>query len=247
VSPTRVVSLVPSITETLLTWGVVPVGVTRFCEQPDLPAVGGTKNPDLAAIAALAPDLVVLDREENRRPDAEALAGAGLRLHVTAVRSLADVGPTLDGLAAAVGVTGRPAARYDLGADPTSRPSRQAGGLRVFVPIWRRPWMSIGGRTYGSSLLEAAGAVNVLADAAEPYPTVTLDEVVARRPDLVLAPSEPYPFAERHAALFAAVAPMVTVDGKDLFWWGARSGGALERLGALVAELGAAGGRRLPG
>ena len=82
----RVVSLVPSVTETLLAWGVVPVAVTRFCLQPQLAAVGGTKDPDLARIVALAPDLVVMDDEENRRDDAEALEAAGLSLHVTHVR-----------------------------------------------------------------------------------------------------------------------------------------------------------------
>ena len=82
----RVVSLVPSATETLLAWGIEPVAVTRFCEQPDLPQVGGTKDPDLAAIVALAPDLVVLCEEENRAADAEALVAAGLAVHVRAHR-----------------------------------------------------------------------------------------------------------------------------------------------------------------
>ena len=69
----RVVSLVPSVTETLLAWQITPVAVTRFCEQPDLPHVGGTKDPDVAAIVELRPDLVVLCDEENRREDADAL------------------------------------------------------------------------------------------------------------------------------------------------------------------------------
>ena len=100
----RVVSLVPSVTETLLAWGVRPIAVTRFCEQPDFPTVGGTKDPDIAAIVALAPDLVVVNDEENRRPDYEALVGAGLAVHVTHVESVADVAPFLTALADAVGV-----------------------------------------------------------------------------------------------------------------------------------------------
>src|SRR5262245_35700425 len=75
--PVRVVSLVPSVTETLLDWGIRPVAVTRFCEQPGFPTVGGTKDPDVAAIVALEPDLVVVNDEENRREDADALAAAG--------------------------------------------------------------------------------------------------------------------------------------------------------------------------
>ena len=84
----RVVSLVPSVTETLTAWNVEPIACTRFCERPDLPHVGGTKNPDIAAIVALAPDLVVVDRQENRREDADALGRAGLQLSVLDVRSI---------------------------------------------------------------------------------------------------------------------------------------------------------------
>ena len=99
----RVVSLVPSVTETLLSWGVVPVGVTRFCERPDLPAVGGTKNPDLAAITALAPDVVVMCTEENRLEDATALERSGIAVHAMEIDSVDDVAPALVGLAEAIG------------------------------------------------------------------------------------------------------------------------------------------------
>src|SRR5436305_3665412 len=95
----RVVSLVPSVTETLLAWGITPVACTRFCEQPSLPHVGGTKDPDVDAIVRLAPDVVVVDEEENRREDAEALLAAGLKIHVMAIRSLDDVAGQLDDLA----------------------------------------------------------------------------------------------------------------------------------------------------
>ncbi len=223
----RVVSLVPSVTETLLAWGVEPVACTRFCEQPGLRHVGGTKDPDVAAIVALAADLVVMDEEENRREDAEALAAAGLRLHVTAVRSLDDVRPTLDALASAVGVDG---GLPICAADGASPPGSRRRGRRAFVPIWRRPWMTFNGGTYASSLLAAVGVDNVFAAAADRYPTVTLDDAAARRPDVVLAPSEPYPFGPRHVAELQAVAPVELVDGRDLFWWGVRTPGALGRL-----------------
>ena len=88
----RVVSLVPSASETLIALDVPPIACTRFCEQPDLPVVGGTKNPDLAAIVALAPDLVVVNDEENRWEDATALIDAGLAVHSMSPRSVHDVG-----------------------------------------------------------------------------------------------------------------------------------------------------------
>ena len=223
----RVVSLVPSVTETLLAWGVTPVACTRFCEQPDLPHVGGTKDPDVPAIVALAPDLVVLCVEENRREDADALADAGIATAALAIDSVADVGPALAMLAGLVGVPTPPV--EDVPPDPEP-------ALRAFVPIWKRPWMTLAGGTYGSSLLASVGVANVFADARDRYPTVTLDEVKAREPDVVLAPSEPYPFADRHVPLFDGVAPVVLVDGQDLFWWGARTPAARDRLRAALGQ-----------
>jgi ABC-type Fe3+-hydroxamate transport system substrate-binding protein len=224
----RVVSLVPSVTETLLAWSIRPVAVTRFCEQPDLTAVGGTKDPDVAAIVALRPDLVVMDREENRVDDADALRKAGVALHVLHVRSLADVAPALEGLA------------DRLGVDPPVTPVVESHQTRcrAFIPIWRRPWMSINAQTYGSSVLEAAGVINVLADDPATYPTVELEAVANLAPDVVLAPSEPYPFSERHRAELEAVAPVLFIEGKDVFWWGARSGGAIGRLAAVLDRTG---------
>ncbi len=215
----RVVSLVPSVTETLLHWGIEPVACTRFCEQPGLHHVGGTKDPDLPAITDLGPDLVVLDEEENRREDHDALVGAGVPVHVLAVRDLAHLDQAMAGLAAAVGARWTP-----LGAVPEPEPQR-----RAWVPIWKRPWMALGEPTYGSALLRTLAVENVAAPDG-PYPEVDPEVVATRRVDLVVAPSEPYPFGERHRGELEAVAPAVFVDGRDLLWWGARTQGALERL-----------------
>jgi ABC-type Fe3+-hydroxamate transport system substrate-binding protein len=219
----RVISLVPSVTETLLAWGVTPVACTRFCEQPDLPHVGGTKDPDVAGIVELRPDLVVLCVEENRREDADALGEAGIATAALSIDSVADVAPALRMLAGLVGVDPGGVQELDAGAPAGER-------LRAFVPVWKRPWMSLAGGTYGSSLLATVGVDNVFADADDRYPTVTLEEARARRPDVVLAPSEPYPFRERHVPLLEEVAPVVLVDGQDLFWWGVRTPAAADRL-----------------
>ena len=226
----RAVSLVPSITETLLEWRVAPVGVTRFCEAPGVQTVGGTKNPDIEAILALHPDLVLMDREENRSEDADALAAAGLQVHATHVRSVADVVPALAGIATLLGIDVDPSA-FDPGPPP--------GGpfFRAWIPIWRRPWMTINRDTYGSSVLDVAGVENVFSEDADRYPHVSIDEAKRRGPGLVLAPSEPYPFSERHRAELENVAPVVFVDGQDLFWWGARTRRAAGRLRALAAGL----------
>jgi ABC-type Fe3+-hydroxamate transport system substrate-binding protein len=220
----RIVSLVPSVTETLSAWGRTPIACTRFCERPDLPHVGGTKDPDVGRIADLAPDLVVVDAEENRRQDHDALVAQGLDVHVLRIRSLADVDPAMTGLSARV------AARWV----PLHLPERAAESARAFVPIWRRPWMSLGMPTYGSSLLAHLGVGNIFEDRG-PYPTVTLEEAADRQPRLVIAPSEPYPFTRRQLPELESVGPTLFVDGRDLFWWGVRTPGALDRLGSQLA------------
>jgi ABC-type Fe3+-hydroxamate transport system substrate-binding protein len=220
----RVISLVPSLTETLLAWGIEPIAVTRFCEQPRFEAVGGTKDPDVGRIVALAPDVVLVNDEENRLEDHDALVDAGLEVHVVHVDSVHDVDPALAALRATLGLPPAPIALPDV------EPVR----ARAFVPIWRRPWMSMNGATYGSSLLAHLGIANALSDASTRYPEVELDDVAA---DVVLAPSEPYPFGERHRAELERVAPVVLVDGQDLFWWGARTPAAIERLKTVTARL----------
>lgn len=227
----RVVSLVPSSTETLLALGADVVACSRFCEQPDLPQVGGTKNPDIAAIVALSPDLVVLDREENRVEDHAALVGAGLDVFVSDVVDLTGAIDVVHSLADVLGATAPDA---ELPPPVTSGVARRT----AFVPIWRRPWMTISATTYGASLLAHVGIDLVSVADESAYPTVDLDEIAAAAPDLVVVPSEPYEFGASHLAeLDRAVdgAAIVQVDGQDLFWWGIRTVGAVSRLAAALA------------
>jgi ABC-type Fe3+-hydroxamate transport system substrate-binding protein len=228
-----VVSLVPSATETLVALGVGPVGCTRFCDLAEVPTVGGTKNVDVDAVDALAPDIVIVNDEENRIEDADVLTARGLALHSMSPRSIADVGPAVCALAAAIGVDA-PArfAAWDAWLEQT----RTAPRVSAFVPIWRRPWMSLAADTYGSSLLAHVGIANVFDDAHDRYPEVGLGDVAARAPDVALLPSEPYAFAEKHAIELRAAVPgarVSFVDGRDLFWWGIRTPAAADRLGRL--------------
>ena len=220
----RLVSLVPSVTETLSAWGRTPVACTRFCERDDIAHVGGTKDPSIDLIVAMDPDLVIVDTEENRRDDFDELVRRGVPVHVLQVRALDDVARELSVLARLLDVDWRPA---QLGAPMAPR-------RRGVVVIWRRPWMVLGTPTYGASLLAHLG-VSVVTGSSGPYPTVSLDVVAACRADVVIAPSEPYPFRERHRAQLERIAPVTFVDGKDLFWWGVRTPDALARLGAQLA------------
>jgi ABC-type Fe3+-hydroxamate transport system substrate-binding protein len=228
----RVVSLVPSVTETLLAIGITPIACTRFCEQPELPTVGGTKNPDVAATIALAPDLVVMNDEENRVEDLRALGEAGIAVHDMSPRSVSAVGPAVHGLCELLGVA--VPSPFGPGEWDTWCASTCVKRERdAFVAVWRRPWMSLAADTYGASMLELLGVGNVFDDAADRYPEVTLDVVAERAPHIVVLPSEPYAFTERHAAEVRAAldgVPIAFVDGRDLFWWGIRTPAAAERL-----------------
>jgi len=211
------------------------VACTRFCEQPDLPTIGGTKNPDVGAIVALSPDLVVVNDEENRIEDADALVAAGLRVHSMSPRTVADVGPAVVALGGAVGVDApAPFGPGEWGRWlDEQRAATPRAPQRSVTLVWRRPWMTANEETYGSSLLELLGIQNLFAGAGARYPETTLEEIAARRADLVLLPGEPYPFKDRHAREVEAVvrgADVRLVDGRDLFWWGIRTPDALARL-----------------
>lgn len=230
----RVVSLVPSATETVVAFGIMPVGCTRFCDLDGVPRVGGTKRVDVDAVVALAPDVVIVNDEENRIEDADALSARGVHLHSMSPRSVADVGPAVVALADALGAA-VPAPFGDWNAWMAN--TRREQSASAFAPVWRRPYMSLAADTYGSSLLAHVGIANVYADAGERYPEVELDGVARRAPDLALLPSEPYEFTAAHVPEVQAALPdarVALVDGRDLFWWGIRTPVAVERLSTLA-------------
>lgn len=248
--PQRLVCLVPSITELLFTLGAGKrlVARTRYCEEPAgrveaIETVGGTKNPDCARIVALAPDLVIVNREENRREDARRLQAAGLRLLVTHPRTVGEAAAMIAEVGDAVGGAAPARRLAETCRTLLARAGKQGSGgpTRVFCPIWRRPWMTFGACTYVADVLRQAGMASVYDDATGPdFFEVDLADVRARRPDLVLLPDEPYAFRAEHAAelrgagLQALGARYELVDGKDLTWYGPRIPRALQRLRRLA-------------
>jgi ABC-type Fe3+-hydroxamate transport system substrate-binding protein len=251
--PRRIVSLIPSITELLFTLGLDDrvVGVTIFCTEPrDRVArtakVGREKDPDPARIRSLAPDLVVANMEENRRDVVDALRAEGVPVWVTFPRTVVDGIGLVRELGALIGVedvadelarsleAAHAAALARIGGRP--RP-------RVFCPIWRGPYMTINRDTYVHDMLRTCGADNVFGASPVRYPTVTLEEVRAAAPDVILLPDEPYRFRAVHRADFSTIpdVPAVRagrvhlVDGKLLSWYGPRIADALARLPSLLS------------
>jgi ABC-type hemin transport system substrate-binding protein len=250
--PRRIVSLVPSLTELVWSLGAGSrlVGVTRYCTEPaalvaPLPKIGGTKNPQVAAIVALQPDLVLANSEENRREEFEQLLAAGLCLYVSFPTTVAAAADGIERLAAVLGVAAPGqalagairAGLASLGPQPAKR-------VRVFCPIWRKPWMSIGGDTFAGDLLQYCGGENVSAGWPSRYPVVSLDEIARESPEVILLPDEPYPFQARHRALLGGLADtpagrtgrIYLVDGKALSWYGPRTPAALRYFHRILRD-----------
>jgi ABC-type Fe3+-hydroxamate transport system substrate-binding protein len=218
----RVVSLVPSITEALATDRPdALVGATDWCTHPadlDVRRVRGTKNPDLAAIRELRPDLVVANKEENRELDVRRLRDAGLRVWVTEIETVPDALRSLERLYDDALGWPRPTWLADA-RDRWDRPLPEVRGS-VAVPIWRDPWMVVGSRTYTGDLLRRLGWGNAFAEAGDRYPKVELGSIDRTDVDLVLLPDEPYVFTEDDGPEAFAVAPTRLVSGRLLTWYG---------------------------
>jgi len=252
--PSRIVSLVPSLTEAFfaLEQGERLVGVTDWCVHPAagvaaLPKVGGTKNPDLAAIRSLRPDLVIANQEENRRKDVERLEDAGIRVWVTYPRTALEAAQLFRELASLAGTepADQLAARVEHSvSDARSHiPERRTP---VFCPIWRDPWMSVGADTYAHDLLHLCGGENVFAARSDRrYPRVTLEEIEAAQPEVILLPDEPYAFGppdvvelSRLDVPAARSGSIYPIDGTWVSWYGPRVIRAIEKLRQILAPIG---------
>jgi ABC-type Fe3+-hydroxamate transport system substrate-binding protein len=221
----RVVSLVPSLTESIAPTGVL-VGATDWCTHPadlDVPRVRGTKNPDLAAIIGLEPDLVLANKEENRELDVRRLRDAGIQVWVTDIETVPQAVASLDRIfTSALGLEApgwlTEAARVWTVPVPST-------GTRVVIPIWRDPWMVVGSRTFTGDLVTRLGLAHVFADPAhnprgERYPHVDLAQLDRDDIDLVLLPDEPYVFTADDGPEAFTRTPTRLVSGRLLTWYG---------------------------
>ena len=234
----RVVSLVPSLTEAVAaTAPELLRGVTDWCSHPaGLPAtrIGGTKNPAIDRIIALAPDLILANEEENREPDLAALRSAGLPVLVTEVRNLDQAFRELDRVLVGGCGLGRP--RWLADAEAAWAAVGAAGPVRnAVVPIWRRPWMVLGRDTFAGDLLARLGVRNRYAGHRERYPRMPLDELNASPPELVVLPDEPYRFTAEDGPQDFPGVPAALVSGRHLTWYGPSLGQAPEVLRAALA------------
>jgi ABC-type Fe3+-hydroxamate transport system substrate-binding protein len=231
----RVVSLVPSLTEAVAgTRRGLLVGCTDWCTHPedlDVPRIGGTKNPRVADVLALRPDVVLANEEENRAADLEALRAAGAAVWVTRVRTVPEGIASLHRMLTVACRLPRPAwldAAEQVWSAPYEGPRR-----RAVVPVWRRPWMAVGRDTFTGDVLARLGVDNVLAGHDERYPKVELSALPPH--DLVVLPDEPYAFTADDGPESFPGRDVALVSGRHLTWYGPSLMEAREVLSAQLA------------
>ena len=234
----RIVSLVPSLTELVCGVGLEHklVGCTKFCTDPPhlrhiKTIVGGTKNVYLERIYALNPDLILAAKEENTQAQVEELSKR-YPTYVTDIKNMPDMAGVLQKLLDAGGNTTTIEALLNLILQ--SRPIT-LNPVRALYLIWKEPYMSVGGNTYISSMLEAGGFMNVFALAAR-YPVLELEMVKELAPDVILLSSEPFPFKESHQQTIKLQTgkPCRLVDGRWFSWYDSRIESHLNNINQLA-------------
>jgi len=255
----RIVSLVPSLSESLERLGLGDrlVGVTEYCVHPKdafagLPRLGGTKDADVRAIIELTPDLVIANREENTARTVHRLAQAGIDVWVTyprTVREGASLLRELSGLGAVDAAVESWVVPVERAVEVAMLRGAEERGRRprVFCPIWRDPWMTIGRETYIHDMIELCGGKNLFASLEAStdrrYPIVTLDDVTRAQPDVILLPDEPYAFDEADRRRLSAIdcpaardARIHLIDGTLVSWYGPRIVEAIRVLARIFAN-----------
>jgi ABC-type Fe3+-hydroxamate transport system substrate-binding protein len=233
----RVVSLVPSLTESVaVTRPGALAGATDWCTHPadlDVPRVRGTKNPNLAAVTALRPQLVLANQEENRRLDVERLRAAGIPVWVTVIRTVDEAFASLRRMFTVA--LGWPEPAWLTEAERAWAAPPPGPRLRAAIPVWRDPWMVVGSDTFAGDLAARLGLDNVYGADPGRYPHVTLEDLAERRPDLVVLPDEPYAFSAADGPEAFARFRVALVEGRSLTWYGPSLRTARELLAGQLA------------
>jgi ABC-type Fe3+-hydroxamate transport system substrate-binding protein len=228
--PLRIVSLVPSQTELLFDLGLGKrvVGVTKFCIHPaearqTATVIGGTKLFDFDKVAALQPDLIIGNKEENYQTGIEQLA-AGFPVWMSDINAFPDALDMIRSLGQVTGAAGSAGQLADDIAASFAALPIAVDLERVAYFIWRKPYMVAANGTFINDMLARAGFTNVFDDLGR-YPEITAEQLAAAAPERIFLSSEPYPFAEKHLAEFQQICPAArveVVDGELFSWYGSR-------------------------
>lgn len=243
--PQKIISLVPSLTELLFDFGLGDkvIGRTRFCIHPkkavtDVPVIGGTKNPRVEDILSLEPDLIIANKEENRKTDIEQLE-IDTEVMVTDIRTIEEALISIYDIANRVGVPDKARKLIaEIQQEMDHIPDEPA--LRTAYFIWREPWMTVGNDTYIHSVLSRWNLQNVYEQKTR-YPNTTLQELADKAPELIILSSEPYPFKEKHIKEVGSVCPksnIVLANGEWFSWYGSRMAASFKQLNIFRRAIG---------
>lgn len=233
----RIISLVPSLTELIIDLGLKNqlIGRTRFCVHPkkeveDIPIVGGTKNPRVDKIIDAHPDIIIANKEENRKQDIQRLQDEH-KVEVTDISTIEEALFTIYRLGKILGVTD---AAENLIQKVNDRLEKRPDEppLRTAYFIWKDPWMTIGNDTYIHDVLDHWKLHNVF-EGQTRYPKIPLEKLADYHPELILLSSEPYPFKENHISEVQQACPNARVlltEGEWFSWYGSHMLHAFERL-----------------
>ena len=248
--PERIISLVPSQTELLYDLGLEDevIGITKFCVHPDhwfrsKKRIGGTKNVNISAVASLKPDLIIANKEENSKEQILLLERIApvwvtdIKNMVEAIEMILHIGMITGKSSEAIKITTEIRSKF---VDLVSwRAEHQLPSYKTAYLIWKDPYMVAGGDTFIDQMLQLSGWNNLFAN-KERYPTVTIEELILQKPELLLLSSEPYPFGNKHIAEFQKQLPgtkIILVDGEMFSWYGSRLLYSVDYLKKLLAGL----------
>lgn len=244
-TPQRIISLCPSITETLFDLGLEDriVARTRYCIHPqekvrDVSTVGGTKQVDYSKIQELNPDLIITEKEENPKEMVEQLAAqypvyvVNVENYDDALRMILDLGEITN--------------RVDKASTLAAEIEHKFRGMQVepygsvAYFIWRKPYMVAGRSTFINSILEKCGFTNAFLGLKDRYPAISIEDLHSFKPDYVFLSSEPFPFAENHKEELLPFWPNAKyhfVDGEIFSWYGSRMLKAPDYLNELLGKI----------
>ncbi len=229
----RIISLVPSLTDLLFSFGLETsiVGVTKYCTFPahamDKPReiVGGTKNPDIKKIISLKPDIVLMNEEENQLKHYDRLIEAGIQTFVTFPRNVPEALSMFHDLQKLFCIGNVPELDQleELVQEISSQINHITMRKRIFCPIWKKPWMSFNNDTFASGMIEFCGGENITGPDSERYPEISLEEIIKANPDIILLPDEPYHFTEADKQellrIFSPQHPIIKLVSGTFHWY----------------------------
>ncbi len=225
----RIISLVPSLTELLFDLGLEKqtVGRTRFCIHPadkvtNTAIVGGTKNPNIEKIKALKPDLVVMNKEENRKEDADEITQLSEVL-VTDINTIDEALLAISEIGLITNTKNKAQQIVDT-IQNLRKQKPDSTPLRAAYMIWKKPWMTIGGDTYINNVMKEWNLINVFSN-QQRYPEISISDIKKQQTDIVLLSSEPYPFSQKHISEITKELPgidVILINGEWFSWYGSR-------------------------